>query len=135
VLILDRSRWQTLTWRAIPASEGRMLASPVPSKKERSRSMPTYVSLVNWTEQGVKNFRDTIRRGEDARGLIEQSGGQLRQLLWTLGEYDLVSVADFPDDETATAVLLQIGAGGNVRTKTMKAFDADQMSAIIQRTG
>jgi uncharacterized protein with GYD domain len=97
--------------------------------------MPTYVSLVNWTEQGIKNFRDTIRRAEDYRGLAEKSGGQVRQLLWTLGEYDLVVVADFPDDETATAVLLQTSAGGNVRTTTMKAFDAEQMSAIIQRTG
>jgi uncharacterized protein with GYD domain len=97
--------------------------------------MPTYVSLVNWTEQGVKNFRDTLRRAEDYRGLVEKSGGQVRQLLWTLGEYDVVVVADFPDDETATAVVLQTAAGGHVRTKTMKAFDADQMSAIIQRTG
>jgi uncharacterized protein with GYD domain len=97
--------------------------------------MPTYVSLVNWTEQGVKNFRDTLRRAEDYRGLVEKSGGQVRQLLWTLGEYDIVAVADFPDDETATAVVLQTAAGGNVRTKTMKAFDAEQMSAIIQRTG
>ena len=97
--------------------------------------MPTYVSLVNWTEQGIKNFRDTVRRAEDARDLIETHGGQQRQMLWTLGEYDLVAVVDFPNDETATAVLLQIGAGGNVRTKTMKAFDAEQMSAIIQRTG
>jgi uncharacterized protein with GYD domain len=97
--------------------------------------MPTYVSLVNWTEQGIKNFRDTVRRAEDARGLIEQHGGQQRQMLWTLGEYDLVAVVDFPTDETATAVLLQIGAGGNVRTTTMKAFDAEQMSAIVQRTG
>jgi uncharacterized protein with GYD domain len=97
--------------------------------------MPTYVSLVNWTEQGIRNFRDTVRRAEDARGLIETHGGQQRQMLWTLGEYDLVAVVDFPNDETATAVLRQIGAGGNVRTKTMKAFDAEQMSAIIQRTG
>jgi uncharacterized protein with GYD domain len=97
--------------------------------------MPTYVSLVNWTEQGIENFRDTIRRAEDYRGLAEKSGGQVRQLLWTLGEYDLVVVADFPDDETATAVLLQTAAGGNVRTKTMKAFDAEQMRAIIQRAG
>jgi uncharacterized protein with GYD domain len=97
--------------------------------------MPTYVSLVNWTEQGVKNFRDTVRRGEDYRGLVEKSGGQVRQLLWTLGEYDVVVVTDFPDDETATAVLLQTAAAGSVRTKTMKAFDAEQMNAIIQRTG
>jgi uncharacterized protein with GYD domain len=96
--------------------------------------MPTYVSLVNWTDQGVKNFRDTLRRAEDYRGLVDKSGGQVRQLLWTLGEYDLVVVSDFPDDETATAVVLQTAAGGNVRTKTMKAFDADQMSSIIQRT-
>ena len=47
----------------------------------------------------------------------------------------MVTVTDFPDDETATAVLLQVGALGNIRTKTMKAFDAEQMSAIIQRTG
>ncbi len=97
--------------------------------------MPTYVSLVNWTDQGIKNFRDTLRRAEDYRGLVNKSGGQVRQLLWTLGQYDLVVVADFPDDETATAVVLQTVAGGNVRTTTMKAFDAEQMSAIIQRTG
>jgi uncharacterized protein with GYD domain len=97
--------------------------------------MPTYVALTNFTDQGIKNVRDTVRRAEDARGLIEQHGGQLRQLLWTLGEYDQIVVVDFPDDETATAVLLQIGSLGNVRTTTMKAFDAEQMSAIIQRTG
>jgi uncharacterized protein with GYD domain len=97
--------------------------------------MPTYVSLVNWTDQGIKNFRDTVRRAEDYRGLVDKSGGQVRQLLWTLGEYDLVAVTDFPDDETATAVALQTAAGGNVRTTTMKAFDAEQMSGIIQRAG
>lgn len=97
--------------------------------------MPTFVSLVNWTDQGIKNYRDSVRRAEDYRGLVEQNGGQVRQLVWTLGEYDVVAVTDFPDDETATAVALQIGALGNIRTTTMKAFDAEQMSAIIQRTG
>jgi uncharacterized protein with GYD domain len=97
--------------------------------------MPTYVSLVNWTDQGIKNYRESVRRAEDYRGLVEKSGGQVRQLLWTLGEYDLVVVTDFPDDETATAVALQTAAAGNIRTKTMKAFDAEQMSGIIQRTG
>jgi uncharacterized protein with GYD domain len=97
--------------------------------------MPTYVSLVNWTDQGIKNYRDSVRRAEDYRGLVEKNGGQVRQLVWTLGEYDVVAVTEFPDDETATAVALQIGALGNIRTRTMKAFDAEQMSAIIQRTG
>ena len=97
--------------------------------------MPLYVALVNWTDQGIKNYRDSVRRAEDYRGLVEKSGGQVRQLVWTLGEYDVVVVTEFPDDETATAVALQTGALGSIRTKTMKAFDAEQMSAIIQRTG
>ena len=97
--------------------------------------MPTYIDLVNWTEQGIKHFRDSGRRAEDYRGLVEKNGGQVRQLLWTLGPYDLVVVTDFPENETATAVVLQTAAGGNVRTTTLKAFDAEQMSAIIQWTG
>ena len=97
--------------------------------------MPLYVALVNWTDQGIKNYRDSVRRAEDYRGLVEKSGGQVRQLVWTLGEYDIVVVTDFPDDETATAVALQTAAMGNIRTTTMKAFDAEQMRAIIQRTG
>jgi len=97
--------------------------------------MPTYVALVNFTDQGIKNYRDTIRRAEDYRGLVEKHGGQVRQLLWTLGQYDLVVVTELPDDETATAVVLQTVAGGNVRTTTLKAFDAEQMRGILQRTG
>ena len=97
--------------------------------------MPTFVSLVNWTDQGIKNYRDSVRRAEDYRGLVEKNGGQVRQLVWTLGEYDIVAVTEFADDETATAVALQTGALGNIRTTTMKAFDAEQMNAIIQRTG
>jgi uncharacterized protein with GYD domain len=97
--------------------------------------MPTYVALVNFTDQGIKNFRDTVRRAQDYRGLVEKHGGQVRQLLWTLGQYDLVVVTELPDDETAAAVVLQTVAAGNVRTTTLKAFDAEQMSAILQRSG
>jgi uncharacterized protein with GYD domain len=97
--------------------------------------MPAYVSLINWTDQGVKNFRDTVRRAEDFRKAVEQAGGRVRELLWTVGEYDIVSVMEAPDDETATALLLQVSSLGNVRTKTMKAFNADEMNAIIGRTG
>jgi uncharacterized protein with GYD domain len=96
--------------------------------------MPIYVHLLNFTDQGIKTFRDTVDRAEDFRGRVEQHGGQVRQQLWTLGQYDVLVVTEFPDDETATAVLLPTLAAGNVRTTTMKAFDADQMRAIIQRT-
>ena len=58
--------------------------------------MPLYVALVNWTDQGIKNYRDSVRRAEDYRGLVEKHGGQVRQLVWTLGAYDIVAVTEFP---------------------------------------
>ena len=97
--------------------------------------MPHYVSLINWTEQGVKNFRDTTKRADDFSALAKRHGGKVESLLWTVGEYDIVSVVEFPDDESSVAALLELGAAGNVRTKTMKAFSSDEMTGIIGRTG
>jgi uncharacterized protein with GYD domain len=97
--------------------------------------MPTYVSLIHWTEQGIKNYKDTMRRLEDFTKLAESKGGTVREALYTVGEYDIVTVTEFPDDETATAALLQVGSLGNVRTNTMRAFTADEMGGIISRTG
>lgn len=96
--------------------------------------MPTYVSLINWTEQGIKNFRDTAKRAQDYTKLVEEAGGKVRELLWTVGEYDIVVVNEFPDDESSVAALLQLGAGGNVRTKTLRGFNATEMDRIIERT-
>ncbi len=97
--------------------------------------MTTYVSLINWTEHGIKNFRDTTQRAEDFSKLVESSGGQVRELLWTVGEYDIVAIADFPDDETAVAALLRVGSAGSIRSKTLRAFDAGEMTGIIRRAG
>ena len=97
--------------------------------------MPVYVSLVKWTDQGIKNYRDTVDRARDYSALVERNGGRTRELLWAIGEYDIVTIAEYPDDETATAALLQVGALGSVRTTTMRAFDADEMTGIIARAG
>jgi uncharacterized protein with GYD domain len=97
--------------------------------------MATYVSLINWTEQGIKNFRDTTHRAEAFSKQVESSGGRVRELVWTVGEYDMVCIADFPDDETGVAALLLVGALGNVRSQTLRAFGADEMNDIIRRTG
>lgn len=97
--------------------------------------MTTYVSLINWTDQGIKNFRDTTQRAEDFTKLVESSGGKVRELLWTVGEYDLVCIADFPDDEAGVAALLRVGSAGNIRTKTLRAFNAEEMASIIRRAG
>jgi uncharacterized protein with GYD domain len=98
-------------------------------------SMPTYVSLIRWTDQGIKNYKDSPSRAADFTKLAESSGGRVRELLWTVGEYDLVTVVDFPDDETATAALLRVGSLGSIRSNTMRAFSADEITAIIGKTG
>jgi uncharacterized protein with GYD domain len=95
--------------------------------------MPIHVGLVNWTDQGIKEFRGSVERANGFRHLVEQAGGQVREMVWTMGEYDFITVFQAPDDESAAALVLRVAAAGNVHTKTMRAFDADQMTDIIAR--
>jgi uncharacterized protein with GYD domain len=96
--------------------------------------MPTYISLLNFTDQGIKTVKETIQRADSAAELAQKQGGSL-QVYWTVGPYDLVAILEAPDDESATAFLLEAGSRGNVRTTTLRAYDRDQMSGIIQRLG
>jgi uncharacterized protein with GYD domain len=91
--------------------------------------------LINWTDQGIKNFRESPQRAEDFTRLVERSGGRVRELLWTVGTYDIVSIVEFPDDEAGVAALLQVGSLGSVRSNTLRAFNAGEMSGIIGRAG
>jgi uncharacterized protein with GYD domain len=93
--------------------------------------MPHYVTLMNWTDQGVKGFRDTVDRYEAARGAMQAQGIAFKEIYWTVGPYDLVAVIEAPDDETATAALLSLAAQGNLRTTTMRGFSADEARAVI----
>lgn len=95
--------------------------------------MPRYVSFLNWTDQGARNSRDTVKRAKEFRGLVERLGGRLREHVYTLGEYDVVMVMDFPDDETEATAMLQLAALGNVRTKSMRAFTDEEAAAIVNR--
>ena len=97
--------------------------------------MATFVILINWTEQGIKTYRDTTARADAANGVAAKFGGRMVSIWWTNGPYDLVAVSEFPDAESATAFGLVLGAAGNIRTTTMRAFGADDISAIIARTG
>src|SRR5450759_2423327 len=98
-------------------------------------SMTTHISLINWTDQGIKRYRESVARANAANELAGKFGGRMTSTWWTIGPYDLVAVTEFPDDESATAFALALGASGNVRTTTMRAFGADEMSAIIARIG
>lgn len=97
--------------------------------------MAKYISLINWTDQGIRGFRDTVDRYRGAAQAAGRFGGGLDTIWWTIGPYDAVAVSEFPDDESATAFALVLGSQGNVRTTTMRAFAADEMEAIIARTG
>ena len=95
--------------------------------------MPTYIHLVNWTEQGIKSVRETVNRSSAVEQMSSQLGGQLKDVYWTVGPYDLVVITEAPDDETATAFLLALGSQGNVRTTTLRGFNEDEMRRIIER--
>jgi uncharacterized protein with GYD domain len=97
--------------------------------------MPTYVTLINWTDQGVKGFKDTVDRYEAARDAMSGMGASFKDVYWTVGPYDIVAIVEAPDDESATAALLATASQGNIRTSTLRAFSADEMRSVIQRTG
>ena len=97
--------------------------------------MPTYVILNNWTDEGIRNVRGTVERTGPIEQLAQKYGVRMSQLYWTVGPFDVVAIAEAPDDESATAFALEIGSMGNVRTTTMRAYDREEMSAIIERVG
>ncbi len=97
--------------------------------------MPRYVALVTWTEQGIKDVKETTQRAEQVRQMIEQMGGRMDTFFWTQGRYDFVAIAEAPDEETMAAIMLRVGSQGAVRTETLRAFDAEEMGRILQRLG
>ena len=95
--------------------------------------MPTYISLVQFTDKGIQAARDTTRRVADWAARVQSLGVSVRQMYWTLGRYDQVCIFDAPDDETAAGVLLSADMLGNIRTQTMRAFTASEMEKVLAK--
>ena len=93
--------------------------------------MPIYVSLWNFTNDGIANVHQSPDRLEEAKGLFEALGGELRDFYLTMGQYDVVIVADFPNDEAASTANLTIARGGTARSETLKAFSEDTFRNIV----
>jgi uncharacterized protein with GYD domain len=74
--------------------------------------MPTYVSLLNFTDQGIRTIRDTTQRGERAAQTAQKHGISFKGLYWTVGPYDVVNIFEAPDEESATAYMLEVGSWG-----------------------
>jgi uncharacterized protein with GYD domain len=92
--------------------------------------VPHYVSLIKWTDQGIRNIKDSPKRAEAARKQAQQMGGSV-QLWYTLGKYDIVALSDFPEDAIAQKFLFWLGSLGNVRTTTLKAWSEEEAAKLI----
>ena len=93
--------------------------------------MAQYIMLINWTDQGVRNVKDSPKRLETARGVAKKLGMELKDFHLTMGDYDMVGHLDAPNDEVVAKFILGLGTLGNVRTKTLKAFSEDEYRKII----
>ena len=95
--------------------------------------MPTYISLVQFTDKGIQAAKQTTQRVADWAAKVESMGVSVKEMYWTLGQYDQVCVFEAPDDETAASVLLAADLLGNIRTQTMRAFTTSEMDKILAK--
>ncbi len=93
--------------------------------------MAKYIALINWTEKGVKDVKESPARADAARALAKSLGGDLEQLYMTMGGYDLVAILDMPSDDAVAKFALKSAAGGSIRTTTLKAFDEASYRQIV----
>ena len=93
--------------------------------------MPTYITLYRWTQQGVEKIKDSPARFDAGKQALQGIGVQIKAFYLVMGQYDMVAVWEAPDEETAARAALAIGAQGNVRSETMRAFTEDEYRRII----
>ncbi len=93
--------------------------------------MPTYISLASWTDQGIRNIKDSPQRLDAFKKAVEATGGKVHSFYLTMGKYDMIVIVESPSDEAAAAIIISIGRLGNVRTETLRAFPEDQYRGII----
>jgi uncharacterized protein with GYD domain len=94
--------------------------------------MPTYITLANFTDQGIRNIKESPDRLGAFKAMAEKLGISIKSVHYTVGSYDIVTVVE-GSDEAVTTALLKLGSLGNIRTQTLRAFSADEMKAIITK--
>lgn len=95
--------------------------------------MVTHIALMNFTEQGLKGIKDTTQRAAAAKEAATRVGVTMREIYWTVGQYDLVCVLDGKDSESITAFALSVARQGNVRSTSLLAFDAAAMDRMLKQ--
>ena len=95
--------------------------------------MPMYIGLVNWTDQGVKNVKDTLDRSAAFKKLATDMGCTVHGVFYTMGRYDIAIRIEAPDEATISAVVLKVAQLGNVRTETMRAYTETEFAEILKK--
>ncbi len=93
--------------------------------------MATYLMLLNWTDQGIRNVKESPKRSDAAKKLAKDLGGEIKTTYMTQGSFDLAVIAEMPNDEKLASFVLKLGSLGNVRTTTLKAYSEDEYRKII----
>jgi uncharacterized protein with GYD domain len=93
-----------------------------------------YIVLFRWTDQGIRNIKDTTRRADAARNEAEKIGCKLT-VYWTFGEYDGIAILEAPNDEAAMEFELKVGSLGNIRTTTLRAFTEEEIARVVDKLG
>ena len=107
------------------------VAASLCRRTPKEDTMPTYVALLKWTQQGIANVKDSAKRLDAGREAFAKAGVTMKDAYLTMGRYDLVTIMEAPDDETYAKAVLGLSAQGNVSTETLKAFNEDQYRKII----
>ncbi len=94
--------------------------------------MQTYIALLNWTQDGVQNIKDSPKRLAKAKAAAKAAGAKLKTFYMTMGQYDMVAVIEAPDEATYARVMLGIAAAGGTRTQTLRAFTEEEYKAIVE---
>jgi uncharacterized protein with GYD domain len=97
--------------------------------------MPIYVSLLNWTDQGIRNVRATLQRSKGAVEFAENYGVRIKAVYWTVGSYDSVVIAEAPDDMSFSTFMFEVGSRGSVRSNTLRAYSDEEMAEMMERLG
>jgi uncharacterized protein with GYD domain len=95
--------------------------------------MATYIMLCSFTDQGIRNVKDTTKRAEVVKDAAKRYGANMKDIFWTMGQYDIVVTVEAADDASMSAFALAVGAAGNVRGQTMRAYSKEEMNGILPR--
>jgi len=93
--------------------------------------MPTYITLLKWTEQGIRDVKQSPQRLDAAKQAFSAAGGKMTGFYMVMGEYDLVTISEAPSDEAYTSTMLALSSRGSIRTTTLKAFTEEEYRRII----